>query len=78
MYRKLITPVAGLAIAASLGGSAIAAPNACPELRTACQPTGDRANAQKPKPRAQTSWPKLTPRVDSSGQLWRVGDHIMQ
>ena len=77
MYRKLSTLVAGLAIAASVGGSAVAAPNACPELRTACQPTGSRPNAQKPKPRAQVSGPKLTPKVDSSGQQWRAGDHIM-
>jgi hypothetical protein len=77
MYSKLITLVAGLTIAASLGGSAFAAPNACPELRTACQPTGDGPSAQKPKPRTQISGPKLTPKVDSSGQLWRAGDHIM-
>lgn len=76
MQRKLIPLVAGLAIAASLGGSAVAAPKACPELRAACQPTGDRSDA--PKPRTKVSVPKLTPRVDSSGQLWRAGNHIMQ
>ena len=77
MYRKLITLVAGLAIAASLGGSAVAAPNYCPELR-ACQPTGVRPGVQAPKPRTQVSRPKLTPNVDSSGQQWRAGDHIME
>ena len=77
MHRKLITLAVGLAIFAGFGGSAVASPKACPELRTACQPTGGHSEAQKPKPRAQVSRPKLTPKVDSSGQQWRAGNHIM-
>ena len=78
MYSKLITLVAGLAIAGGLGSSAVAAPMSCPEVRTACQPIGDRSDAQKPKTRAQVIRLKLAPKVDSSGQLWRAGNHIMQ
>jgi hypothetical protein len=78
MQRELITLVAGLALAAGFGGSAAAAPNSCPELRSACQPTGDRSDVQKPKPRIQVSRTRLTPKADSSGQLWRAGNHIMQ
>ena len=46
MQTKLITLTTGLVLAvAGLGSGAAAAPSYCPELRTACQPTGDRPAA---------------------------------
>ncbi|HUP33169.1 MAG TPA: hypothetical protein VM184_09075 [Gaiellaceae bacterium] len=77
MFKKLIPLVAGLAIAAGLASSAAAAPKACPEQRGACQPIGDRLDAQKPKRGSQVNRPKFVPKADSSGQLWRAGNHIM-
>lgn len=75
MQVKLISVIAALGIVlGSLGASAAGAASGCAESR-ACQPIGDRADSQKP--RAKASGVKLTPRVDSGGQLWRAGNHIM-
>jgi len=77
MHRKLITLVAGLAIAAlGFGSSAVAAPSNCPELRTACGPYGGGPTT-RPTPRPKISRPMVAPKVDSSGQQWRAGTHIM-
>ena len=79
MYRKLITLVAGLAIAGGLGGNAAAAPQQnCPQLRAACQPIGDRPETKRPKASPKPSRPFVAPKLDSSGQWWRAGNHIMQ
>jgi hypothetical protein len=78
MYSKLMALGAVLAVAMGLGGNALAGSQNCPEARTACQPIGDRADAKKPKPRGEVIRLKATPKVDSSGQLWRAGNHIMQ
>ena len=78
MHRKLITLVAGLAIAGGLGGNAAAAPQQnCPQLRAACQPIGDRPDTKRPKPLPKVSRPLVAPKLDSSGQQWRAGNHIM-
>jgi hypothetical protein len=82
MQTKLIALIVGLVAAlATLGASAAGAHKplgACPELRAACKPIGDRPGAQQPrggiaKPRLQ---PQLT--TDSRGQqVWCAGGHCM-
>ena len=82
MQTKLIALVAGLVAAlASLGAGAAGAHSSlggCPELRTACQPTGDRPVAQQP--RSDNARPKVQPQsvTDSQGRsVWRAGRHVM-
>ena len=78
MQTKLITLTTGLVLAvAGFGSSAAAAPSNCPELRTPCQPTGDRPGGKRPGGKAIV--PKLTAwQADSQGQIWRTGmKHIM-
>lgn len=49
MQTKLITLTAGLVLTvAGLGSNASARPSSCPELRSACQPTGIRPAAARP------------------------------
>jgi hypothetical protein len=76
MQSKLVILTASLGLAVTgLAGHAAAAPGSCPEARAACQPTGNRPGDQRPRVRVV---PKLTPKqVDSQGQLWRAGNHIM-
>jgi hypothetical protein len=76
MYTKLIALATGFALAVvGLASSATAAASSCPEARTACQPVGERPDAQTRKPRAPAKL--TTPTLDSSGQVWRAGNRIM-
>jgi len=82
MQRKLITVILGLVAAlASLAAGAASAQSslsACPELRAACQPIGDRS--VDPQPRSQLTRPKAVPQpfTDRQGQtFWRAGRHVM-
>ena len=78
MYSKLMGIGEALAIAAFFGGSARAGGTQnCPEVRSGCQPIGDRPGAKKPKPGAKVR-SKASPKLDSSGQWWRAGNHVMQ
>lgn len=79
MYSKLMAVGTALVIAAAFGGSAMAGGSqSCPEARSACQPIGDRPGAKKPKPRTEVIRLRAAPKVDSSGQYWRAGNHVMQ
>jgi hypothetical protein len=77
MHTKLIAVTVGLVLAvAGLASSAAAARSSCPEAWSACQPTGTRVPGQDR--RGSIVFPRATPKpVDSSGQVWRTGNHLM-
>jgi len=82
MYTKLVVLIVCLVAAlASLGASAAGANKplrACPELRAACKPIGDRPDVQQP--RGDIVKPRLQPQAttDSRGQqVWCAGGHCM-
>ncbi|MGH3135867.1 MAG: hypothetical protein ACRDPV_05170, partial [Gaiellaceae bacterium] len=75
---KLITLIVCLVVALASVGTSAAGSNkplrACPELRAACKPIGDRPDVQQP--RGGTVSPKLRPQLttDSRGQqVWCAG-----
>ena len=80
MCRKLIVIVSFAAVLTASGAGSASAQSTlgrCPELRSACQPIGNRpVDAQ---PSGERTRPAIQPATDSRGRsMWRYGRYLME